>query len=251
MKLKRILAVIALSSVSLCWAAGPSPLPAGLVSPFPQPPNSTLSNGLMIDSSGNIIIAAAGGTPNIITSLGFPLDSSGRLLVNCATGCGVSFTPLYPEGYLSWQPGTLYPQALSGTCVFAAATTCTIAYPTTFASVPVVNITPVNPGAVTFTVTTSSTTQIVITGSGSNSLTVNYSATLPSGINCSTNTFTLTGARQNLDFVTPLWPSALPANLSAIMRASASDTIEVRLCNPTAATITFSAALTFGAKLFR
>jgi hypothetical protein len=68
---------------------------------------------------------------------------------------------------------------------------------------------------------------------------------------CSINTFTLTGARQNLDFVSPLWPSALPANLSGMMRVSASDVIEVRLCNPTAASVTFSAALIFGAKLFR
>jgi hypothetical protein len=159
--------------------------------------------------------------------------------------------PFYPENYAGAQPGTLYPQILTGTCVFAAATTCTVNYPTTFASTPIVNITPVNPGAVTFTVTTSSTSQIIITASASNSLTVNYSAALPSGVNCVAFSFTLTGARQNLDFVVPLWPSALPANLIGTMRVSASDIIEVRLCNPTSATVTFSAALTYGAKLLR
>jgi hypothetical protein len=47
----------------------------------------TLSNGLKIDNSGNILVSMAGGLPNITTSQGFPLDSSGNLLVDCAAGC--------------------------------------------------------------------------------------------------------------------------------------------------------------------
>lgn len=180
-----------------------------------------------------------------------PSEAPTTVLGGGSVAVATVFTPSYPENYFSWQPGTLYPQTLTGTCVFAAATTCTVTYPTTFASIPVVQITPVNPGAVTFTVTTSSTSQIIITASGSNSLTVNYSAGLPAGINCITNTFTLSGARQNIDFVVPLWPTSLPANLDGIMRVSASDIIEIRLCNPTSSTVTFSASLWFGAKLFR
>ena len=68
---------------------------------------------------------------------------------------------------------------------------------------------------------------------------------------CSTNTFILTGARMNADFVVPMWPTGLPANVAALMRVSASDTVEIRMCNPTASTITFGSTLTFGAKLFR
>jgi hypothetical protein len=48
----------------------------------------TLSNGLSIDASGNILINAAGGAANSITSFGFPLDSSGNLMVDCTLGCG-------------------------------------------------------------------------------------------------------------------------------------------------------------------
>ena len=168
-----------------------------------------------------------------------------------ASTSNASLVPSYPEGYSSFVPGTLYPATLTGTCVFAAATTCTVNYPTTFASIPIVTITPVNPGAVTFTLTTSSTSQIIITASGSNSLTVNYSAALPAGINCQTFTFIISGARMNVDFVVPVWPTGLPANVAGLMRVSGSDTIEIRMCNPTGSTITFGSTLKFGAKLFR
>lgn len=62
-----------------------------------------------------------------------------------------------------------------GTCVFAAATTCSYTYVNAFTNTPVVLLTPVNPGAVTFTLTATSNTGFTITGSTSNSLTVNYS----------------------------------------------------------------------------
>lgn len=202
------------------------------------------TNGFGLQAPVSISIGYIWTVPSVDCSGGLNVSSD---LITCLPGA----VPSYPENYLSWQPGTLYPQTLTGTCVFAAATTCTVTYPTTFASVPIVQITPVNPGAVTFTITTSSTTQIIITASGSNSLTVNYSAGLTAGVNCTTNTFTLSGARKDIDFVAPLWPSGLPANLTGVMRISVSDIIEVRLCNPTSATVTFSTALTFGAKLFR
>jgi hypothetical protein len=47
---------------------------------------------------------------------------------------------------------------------------------------------------------------------------------------CATNTFTLTGVAAG-DPVTPKWPSGLEAGLVGIMRASATDTVEVRACN--------------------
>jgi hypothetical protein len=68
---------------------------------------------------------------------------------------------------------------------------------------------------------------------------------------CSVNFLTVSGARMNADFVVPLWPPALPANVIGMMRISASDTVEIRMCNPTAGSITFGSSLSFGAKLFR
>jgi hypothetical protein len=67
----------------------------------------------------------------------------------------------------------------AGTCVFAASTTCSITYTTAglaFVSTPVVFLQPVNPGAITFTLTSTSSTGFTITGSGSNSITVNWVA---------------------------------------------------------------------------
>lgn len=90
----------------VCWAGSPSALggglPAGLLSPFEAPPASTvrLSNGLSIDSSGNLLINASlsgGAKP---ASSGFTFDSSGNLMVNCSVGCissGSSFNPGYPS----------------------------------------------------------------------------------------------------------------------------------------------------------
>jgi len=68
----------------------------------------------------------------------------------------------------------------SGACVFAAATTCVVTFGTTFGNStnPSFVITAVNPGAVTFTVTALSQTAATITASGSNSLTVNWDASL-------------------------------------------------------------------------
>jgi hypothetical protein len=69
---------------------------------------------------------------------------------------------------------------------------------------------------------------------------------------CTTNTFTMSGARQDKDFIIPLWPAALPANLVGIIRVVQSDIIEVRLCNPTSSTIgAVGTPLNFGAKVLR
>jgi hypothetical protein len=65
---------------------------------------------------------------------------------------------------------------IGGTCVFASATTCSVTYGYAFQSTPIVVLTPVNPGAVNFTLTSSSATGFTITASASNAITVNYVA---------------------------------------------------------------------------
>ena len=69
---------------------------------------------------------------------------------------------------------------LYGTCVFAAGTTCSVTYgvPYSYFGTPVVTITPINPGAVTFTLTATSAAGFTITGSVPNSVTVNYSVSV-------------------------------------------------------------------------
>jgi len=71
-------------------------------------------------------------------------------------------------------------QKQAGTCVFAAATTCVVTFAPQFgnSTLPAFVITPVNPGAITFTVTSLSGTSATITGSGTNSLSVSWEATL-------------------------------------------------------------------------
>jgi len=152
---------------------------------------------------------------------------------------------------MTWQPATLYPAVLAGQCVFSSSTTCTINYGTTFSQAPWVTITPVNPGAITFTLTTSNTTSFTITASSSNSLAVNYQAVTPSGTNCTQLNFQLIGARQNLDFVVPLFNQSLPSNILPTAWISASDQATIRLCNQGTTAVSFSTNLTWGAKILR
>jgi len=65
---------------------------------------------------------------------------------------------------------------VAGTCAFASGTTCSIAYSTSFNNIPVVVLTPVNPGSISFTLTSSNSSGFTITASVSNSLAVNYVA---------------------------------------------------------------------------
>ena len=63
---------------------------------------------------------------------------------------------------------------LAGTCVFSSGTTCSITYANSFTSIPVVILTPVNPGSVKFTLTSTYAYGFTITASEPNSSTVNY-----------------------------------------------------------------------------
>lgn len=68
-----------------------------------------------------------------------------------------------------------------GQCVFAASTTCVVTFAQPFGSAATpaaVTITPYNPGAITFTISTPTATGFTITASGSNSLTVAWTAKL-------------------------------------------------------------------------
>ncbi len=66
---------------------------------------------------------------------------------------------------------------------------------------------------------------------------------------CIENTFTLNGAAAG-GYVVPGLPAALTANVTATMRVSAANTISVRVCNPTTATISV-AADTFSAMVLQ
>jgi hypothetical protein len=70
---------------------------AVLFAPFALATSSKLSNGLWVDSSGNLLINAGGGTAYPI-SLGLNLDSSGNVLVNCQFGCAGSGTSVSVAG---------------------------------------------------------------------------------------------------------------------------------------------------------
>lgn len=109
--------------------------------------------------------------------------SSGSAL-NCASGITCDFfegpgntytTPVIGgAGTLRWH------HTEGGTCTFAAATTCAVTFTHPFGVTPTsVQITPINPGAVTFSINAAPTsTGFTITASGANSLAVQWSATL-------------------------------------------------------------------------
>jgi hypothetical protein len=86
----------------------------------------------------------------------------------------------FSSPFLSNSGTFRYHHRETGTCVFAAATTCTVTFAFTFgnSTLPTFPISPINPGAVTFTVTALSTTAATITASASNSLSVGWEAVL-------------------------------------------------------------------------
>lgn len=61
---------------------------------------------------------------------------------------------------------------------------------------------------------------------------------------CGEQSFTVTGAATN-DVLLVGYPSGLNANLSAVTRVTAANTVTVRLCNPTGSGIAVTAGLTF------
>lgn len=64
----------------------------------------------------------------------------------------------------------------AGTCVFMSSTSCMVTYSSAFNSIPVVIITPVMPGSVTFRLNASSISSFTIAASSSNTVTVNWIA---------------------------------------------------------------------------
>lgn len=93
----------------------------------------------------------------------------------------------------------------------------------------------VNPGAQTF-----SGTLAVYNLSGSS--TIDFAAIADGA--CASNTFTLAGVAAG-DPVAPRWPTALEAGLFGSMVSSATDTLQVRLCNLSGASVN-PASQTFG-----
>lgn len=152
-------------------------------------------------SSGKQSVKISG--VNVPNAIAYDVFNNGGLIGSCALGyvtnfpytwkgypiCGAS-EPEIPgtgpagiHGNLIWAPNVsaykqIQPSAnkYAGTCVFTASTTCSITYATAYTNTPVVMLTPVNPGTIIFTLTSTSNTGFTITASGSNSLTVNWEA---------------------------------------------------------------------------
>jgi hypothetical protein len=64
----------------------------------------------------------------------------------------------------------------AGTCAFSSSTSCSVSYSPAFSSTPIVILTPVNPGTVTFKLNTSGAGGFTIGASASTSVTVNWIA---------------------------------------------------------------------------
>jgi len=106
---------------SLAWGADPSVrhgLPKGLASPFPAPATGVqLSNGLVIDSGGNLMINAGLGGGGVSLSNGLSLDSSGNLLVHCVVGCssgGSGTVQAAPQFTVGCYPNTPSASVIGG-----------------------------------------------------------------------------------------------------------------------------------------
>jgi hypothetical protein len=97
---------------------------------------------------------------------------------------------------------------------------------------------PVNPGSLTF-----NGTLAVYNLSGSS--TINFSS-IADGV-CASNTFSLTGVAAG-DPVIAKWPSTIEAGLLGGMVATATDTVEVRLCNFSGSSLD-PASQSFGASI--
>jgi hypothetical protein len=127
-------------------------------------PTGTLQNYDVFQATGQRLYTdvGSGGWAWLNTAQTFTietLDDSGALAVNSLNQANAG--------------GRQY----AGTCVFSASTTCSVTYTTgQYNRTPVVILTPVNPGSVTFTLTRSSNTGFTITASSPNSFTVNWLA---------------------------------------------------------------------------
>ena len=135
--------------------------------------NGTGNSTPAVTASGDVRLINSRVQETGTTSTGFSVGSAGVLWVDPITLNQTGATTV-----LSVTAGGVVHTPQSGTCVFAASTTCTVTFPVPYGSAPVFTITPVNPGTVTFTVTALSATGATITGSSSNSLTVGWTSTL-------------------------------------------------------------------------
>lgn len=80
----------------------------------------------------------------------------------------------------------------------------------------------------------------------------NYVSWNPGTVNAnsmSTFNISIRGVRMNIDAVSPVIPSALPAGILVMMYVSVSDIVTIVVANVTGVNITFSSALTWGARI--
>jgi len=140
-------------------------------------PASTGQGMLVYGGSGTCVIHAKSTSFNGGSSGGAVAINSGTTLDLYLDDLGNTFSsPAFVNS------GTLrVHHRESGSCVFAAATTCVVTFTTSFgnSTLPTAIITPINPGAVSFTINSAPTTSgFTITASASNSLTVGWEGVL-------------------------------------------------------------------------
>lgn len=126
--------------------------------------------------SGNPCQVYAKNTQFVGGSAGSALNCASGITCDFFEGPGNTYTTpvIGGAGTLRWH------HTEGGTCTFAAATTCAVTFAHPFGVAPTsTQITPINPGAVTFSINAAPTSSgFTITASGSNSLAVQWSATL-------------------------------------------------------------------------
>ena len=143
-------------------------------------------NGGTIGNAGTAfykrISTNVGGTSNAITNtsggvMSFQDTTSPATITNNAGGTVIDELGNALSG--TFTNNGVYRHRETGTCTFAAATTCTVTFAVTFGTTtPTFLIQPINPGAVTFTVTALSASAATITASGANSLSVGWESVL-------------------------------------------------------------------------
>jgi hypothetical protein len=139
---------------------------------FPTPALGSPSTTIEFPDTGNLGPLYLYNNSGIIRLGRDTTGSADKFMFNMGNGAFATAGPIATGGHLN-QTAT---GNFAGTCVFAASTTCSVTYSSAFGGTPLVFLQPVNPGSVTFTLTSSSNTGFTVTASATNSSTVNWEA---------------------------------------------------------------------------
>jgi hypothetical protein len=139
---------------------------------FPTPALGSPSTTIEFPDTGNLGPLYLYNNSGIIRLGRDTTGGNDNFTFNMGNGAFATAGPIASGGHLN-QTTT---GNIAGTCVFASSTTCSVIYSSAFNATPLVFLQPVNPGSVTFTLTSSSITGFTVTASVTNSSTVNWEA---------------------------------------------------------------------------